>query len=150
MIRPLICALLMFPALFTLARGPKIQVRDATAAVTAPATPAPGAAPGESQPSVARTLTYVAAPLFFLAMLVALLFALMRSLRTPADKAPDPQPTESEAIVAALREPQTPTTPLMPPSPLPVDLAADTPPAKSQKPAAKGAAKKAPAPKRRG
>ena len=40
---------------------------------------------------------------------------------------PPPQPTESEAIVAAEREPRSPGTPLAPPSPLPVDVAADLP-----------------------
>ena len=43
--------------------------------------------------------------------------------------APRPQPTESEAIVAALRAPQTPLTPLVPPVPLPVELAAAVAPA---------------------
>jgi hypothetical protein len=39
-----------------------------------------------------------------------------------------PQPTESEAIVAAEREPSTPAALLVPPMPLPVDKAADLPP----------------------
>jgi hypothetical protein len=38
-----------------------------------------------------------------------------------------PQPTESEAIVAAIREPKDPGTPLVAPVPLPVDVAADLP-----------------------
>jgi hypothetical protein len=38
-----------------------------------------------------------------------------------------PQPTESEAIVAASREVEAPGTPLLPPVPLPVDVAAALP-----------------------
>lgn len=38
-----------------------------------------------------------------------------------------PQPTESEAIVAADREPQSPDAPLTAPVPLPVEVAADLP-----------------------
>ena len=43
-------------------------------------------------------------------------------------KAPMPQPTESEAIVAAERVPETQKSLLVPPVPLPVDLAANLPP----------------------
>jgi hypothetical protein len=43
-------------------------------------------------------------------------------------KVPKPQPTESEAIVAAERAPSTPDAPLAAPVPLPVDKAADLPP----------------------
>jgi len=39
-----------------------------------------------------------------------------------------PQPTESEAIVAAERVPETQKSLLVPPVPLPVDLAANLPP----------------------
>jgi len=43
-------------------------------------------------------------------------------------KVPKPQPTESEAIVAAEREASTPDALLVPPMPLPVDMAAALPP----------------------
>jgi hypothetical protein len=42
-------------------------------------------------------------------------------------KVPKPQPTLSEAIVAAEREPSTPASLLVPPMPLPVDKAAALP-----------------------
>jgi hypothetical protein len=45
----------------------------------------------------------------------------------PKQESPRPQPTESEAIVAAQRAPQTPKTRLLPPVPLPVDEAAALP-----------------------
>jgi hypothetical protein len=42
-------------------------------------------------------------------------------------KSPPPRPTESEAIVAAERIPETPVALLVPPVPLPVDEAANAP-----------------------
>lgn len=42
-------------------------------------------------------------------------------------KRPKPQPTESEAIVAALRSPENPKAPLTPPVPSNVDKAAAVP-----------------------
>lgn len=44
-----------------------------------------------------------------------------------APKNPPPRPTESEAIVAAERTPATPIALLVPPVPLPVDVAANAP-----------------------
>jgi hypothetical protein len=55
-------------------------------------------------------------------LLLRCLYLLRR--RPSADETPRPQPTESEAIVAAEREAQTPHTPLVPPVPYPVDKAA--------------------------
>jgi hypothetical protein len=53
------------------------------------------------------------------------------SAMQPDKKQPLPQPTESEAIVAAQRDPQHPGTRLVPPVPLPVDQAAGLPPLKA-------------------
>lgn len=52
---------------------------------------------------------------------------------------PQPEPTESEAIVAALRAPADPGTPLVAAVPLPVDVAGDLPlPTAQAKPIAPG------------
>ena len=51
------------------------------------------------------------------------------------EKSPRPQPTESEAIVAAQRAGLTPLVPLAAPVPLPVDQAAnESPPLEPPKP----------------
>jgi len=45
----------------------------------------------------------------------------------PEPLKPSPQPTESEAIVAALQQPDSSGAALAPPVPLPVDVAGDLP-----------------------
>jgi hypothetical protein len=59
------------------------------------------------------------------ALLALFLYGVIQGFRSRPQSGPPAQPTESEAIVAALREEQEPLErPLAPPSMLPVDKAA--------------------------
>jgi hypothetical protein len=81
-----------------------------------------------TQPNTWESLRNVVGPLLLVTAALVLIMGVLRQVRSRSRKGtPPPQPTESEAIVAALRQPQTPQSPLEPPKPLPVDVAASLP-----------------------